>query len=163
MVKLGVRLALAAAVLGLGYWAWTVFFPSPQKIIRGRLEQMAKLASFTDKEGVFTKAANSQKLASFFALHVEVRVDAPGIENETFNSREDIYTAILAARSAMRTVRTQLLGIVIEMTPGSQEAIANAALRADLGDQKDAVVEQLKFTFKNIDGEWLVTSVVSEK
>src|SRR5579863_8223380 len=136
MVKLGVRLVLVVFVLGLGYWAWVLFFPSPARVIRGRLEKMAQLASFTDKEGALTKAASSQKLASFFAEHVEVRVDAPGIENEAFNSREDLYEAILGARVVARTVHAKLYDISIEMTPGKQEAIANAEMHADVGDQK---------------------------
>jgi len=162
-MKTAVRLVLLGLVLALGYWAWTFFFPSPKKIIRQHLEQMAKLASFTEREGALAKLANGQKLAAFFDEHVEFRVEAPGMENHTFESRSDLTEAIIAARNVARSVHVELFDISVEVTPGNQEAIANAAMRGDLSGQKDALVEQLKFNFKKKDGQWLVSAVVSEK
>jgi hypothetical protein len=46
-MKIFLRLVLIAVVVGAGVWLWIVLFPGPEKIIRQRLAEIARLASFT--------------------------------------------------------------------------------------------------------------------
>ena len=41
-MKIAFRVVLLAALAALGVWLWTILFPSPQKIIRQRLEAVAR-------------------------------------------------------------------------------------------------------------------------
>ena len=46
MKKWIARAILVGILAALGYWLWTVFFPNPEKLIRARIQEIAKLASF---------------------------------------------------------------------------------------------------------------------
>ena len=45
-MKIVFRIVLLAALAALGVWLWTMLFPSPEKIIRQRLDAVAQRASF---------------------------------------------------------------------------------------------------------------------
>ena len=77
-MKIVFRVVLLAALAALGVWLWTIFFPSPQKIIRQRLEAVAKRASFTAGEGTLARLASAQSLAGYFSTNVEINLDVPG-------------------------------------------------------------------------------------
>ena len=49
-MKILFRLILLAVVAAAGVWLWTVLFPGPEKVIRRRLAEIARLASFNASE-----------------------------------------------------------------------------------------------------------------
>ena len=64
-MKIVFRLVLAAALVALGVWLWTVLFPSPEKVIRKRLTELARTVSFSPNEGNLVRLAGAQNLAAF--------------------------------------------------------------------------------------------------
>jgi len=50
-MKIAFRILLFAALAALGIWLWTVLFPSPEKVIRQRLMELARTASSSPDEG----------------------------------------------------------------------------------------------------------------
>jgi hypothetical protein len=157
------RLLAVAGVILLGWWAWTVFFPSPRAAIRHRLTQLAKAASFPAAEGDLARLMNVEKLGGFFSPDVEVKIDAPGYPGVVLHNREELTQAALGARSMVRGIKAQFPDMNIEVTPGNEAAIVDLTLMADVGDEKNAILQELKFNMKKVDGRWVVTHVETVK
>ena len=90
-MKVVVRLLQFALLLALGIWLWTVFFPSPEKIIRQRLHRLATDVSFSQNDGGLTKLtglAEAANVADFFATNVVVNIDVPGHEQHSLAGRD---------------------------------------------------------------------------
>jgi hypothetical protein len=152
-------LILLVAVLGVAAWLWTVCFPNPKQAVRNRLNQVAQLASFSANQGNIMRVANVQKLGRLFAEDVQVMVDIPGTESHTFTSREELMQIAMAANRLSSGLKAEFLDINIEMGTGDQSALADLTLKAKVGGESDLIVQELKFTLKKIDGDWLITRV----
>lgn len=155
------RLIFLAILIALGYWTWTLLFPNPQKIIRHRLNKLAQLVSFEPGEGNFSRVANVERMGGYFADDVEVAVDIPGLESHTINGRAELIQAAAAWRSTANGVAAQLYDINVDMGPNDQSAMADLTLRARVGGDRDAVIQELKVTFKKIKGDWLISRVAT--
>lgn len=155
------RLISLIVVIALGYWAWTFFHPDPQKIIRQRLHKLADLASFDPGEGNFARVASVEKMGSYFTDNAEVDIDIPGVEHHVLNGRAELTQAAMVARSSVNGVNAELFDINLEMGPNNQSAMADLTLKAKVGGEKDAVIQELKFTLKKINGDWLVSRVAT--
>jgi hypothetical protein len=160
-MKWVVRLLLLAGAIALGYWAWTVAFPDPRKVVRRRLEKLAQAASFSANEGQITKLANIQKLGGFFSEQVVVNVETTGTDKYAVNNRDELMQGIQAARMSLSSAQAKFVDPKIEMTSGDQEAIIGVVLTVDVGGDKDTVVDGLKIDMKKIDGDWLITRAES--
>ena len=69
--------------------------------------------------------------------------------------------AAMAARTMVSGVSAELVDINIDMGPNNQSAMVDLTLKAKVGDERDAVILELKFTFKKIKGDWLITRVAT--
>lgn len=159
MMKLFFRLLAVLALLALAYWGWTVFFPNPQKVIRQRLEKVAKLASFGANEGNVSRAISVQKLGIYFADDIHISVEIPGGESFTFTHRAELMQAAMGARGSAKSVDAKLYDIVVTLGADNQSATAETTAVATIGGEKGSLVQKLKFTFKKISGSWLITRV----
>ena len=155
------RLVLLALVIALGFWAWNILFPNPQKVIRHRLEKLAKLASCSAGEGNFSRVASVEQMGSYFTDNAEVTVDIPGVESHTFNGRAELVQAAMAVRATANGVSAELVDINIDMGPNNQSAMVDLTLKARVGGERDAVIQELEFTFKKIKGDWLISRVAT--
>ena len=155
----GGRLALVAVGLfGLAIGLRSVLFPSQEEVIRGRLKEMARLASFTPNEGALAKAYNAQKLSSYCAPDVELAVAVPGYQ-QTVNGRDEILAVAMRARSAITSLQIELPDVLVTIAPDKQSAVAELTARTKMGNEKDFDVRELKCTFKKINGTWLLSRV----
>ena len=100
MKEWSIRVVLVGALIALGIWGWGVFFPSPEKVIRKRLGELAQAASFSPKEGLIAKAWNASVLGEYFTPDVQVTVDVPGTQH-TLSGRDELLQAAVGARSAV--------------------------------------------------------------
>src|ERR1051326_8613681 len=92
------RLVVLVLLIGAAIWAWTYFFPSPEKAIRKRLDEVAAAASFSSNEGEVAKFQNVQKLMSFCTSDIQVSIDAYG-QHVTSSSRDELFQATMYART----------------------------------------------------------------
>src|SRR5882724_3707607 len=83
-----IRLLGAVALIGIGLWIWLTFFPSPEKAIRSRLNNLAKTISFEPNDGAIARGYSAQKAAGFFTLNGEVHVEVRGMEPLDFSGRD---------------------------------------------------------------------------
>jgi hypothetical protein len=158
-MKMGFRVFGVVVLVLLGAWLWTIWFPSPQKIIHQRLEAVAKCVSFTPGEGVLVKLAGAQNLAGYFATNAEINVEASGHDKIIISGRNEITQAALSARSAFGSLKVKFLEVSVTVAPDRQSASVNLTADADISDQRDAFVQEIRILLRRIDGEWLITRV----
>jgi hypothetical protein len=153
------RLVLLAAVVALGVWLWLVLFPSPEKMIRKRLVQLAQDVSFSSNDGNLARLMGAQSVAGFFSTNIEVNIDVPGRVQHDFMGRDEITQAALASRSAVSGLHVKFPDVSVTLARDKQSATAEVTLVATVSGEGDAIVQELKFTFQKMDGQWLITRV----
>lgn len=157
MKKWIVRALLVGILAALGYWLWTVFFPNPEKLIRARIQEIAKLASFASNEGSLAKISNAQKLSSYVAENVEIHVEFQRRTDSVYTGRDEILKACVAARNMATALSVEFPDIEIVVHPGEQSATAEVTMRAQLHGERDYIIQELKIDFVKIEGDWLIT------
>jgi hypothetical protein len=157
------RLILLLAIVAIGIWAWTNFFPNPREAVRQRLQKVARLASFPPDQGNFNRAFAIQKLGLLFADDVQVRVDIPGYDPYTFNGRAELMQAFALAKRLGNGLKAEFLDMNIDMGSGDTSAIVDLTLKAKIGGESDLIAQELKITMKLIKGDWLVTRIETVK
>src|SRR5450631_2209966 len=103
-MKIFWRLIFLVAVIALGVWLWTIFFPAPEQVIRHRLARLAADVSFTSGQGTFSRIAGGESVAGFFSTNVEINITVPGHEQVTFANRAEITQAALGARERLKSL-----------------------------------------------------------
>jgi hypothetical protein len=158
-MKAALRLVLLAAAVAMGLWLWTILFPSPEKIIRQRLTRLAADVSFRPGQNLLLAANRAEQVADFFSTNVEVTVNVPGHSRQILASRSDILQAVAAARQQVRGLQVEFLDVAVTVAPDKQSAVAELTARARITGEQELTVQELKFTFQKIGGEWLITRV----
>lgn len=153
------RLVLLAAVAGLGYWLWTVFFPSPEKVIRARLTELARTASFGSGASPIARGLKAQRLANHFTPDAQLSFEAPGIGSRTLTGAEEIRQTAAAGFHSLSSLRIKFLDVTVQpdADPRTAEVRLTAEIRAD--GSEDYGVQELLFKFQRVDGKWLINRV----
>ena len=153
-------LALAAISSGLGLYRFLV--PTPERIIRQRLNEVARLASFAPNEGALAKAFNAQKLSTRCTSDVELVVTTPG-HQQIVNGRDELLALALRARNSFSSLTLEFPDILIVVASDKQSAVADLTARTKLGGEKEFDVREFRCALKKIDGEWLISRVESSR
>src|SRR5580704_9518407 len=106
-MRMLLRLVLLAALIALGVWLWTVFFPPPEKIIRRELREVAACVSFAPDEGALARVANVEKLAGYFAPDVKIHFDTMDTGQHSLEGRDEVAQAAYAARSQLTALQVK--------------------------------------------------------
>jgi hypothetical protein len=164
-MKTVVRILLLVALVGGGVWLWMYFHPGPEETIRRRLADVAQEVSFSADEGMVAKAVHAQKLSSYFAPEVSLMIDLPEISSHEGMSRDEIMKFALALRSStfFRSLKVQCLDPVITLGADRKSAFVELTIRAETVGDKYLVVQEMKFTMKQVEGEWLIFRVETVK
>ena len=157
-MKIIIRIVLLAALAALGVWLWTVLFPSPEKVIRRRLMELARTVSSSSNESDLTRLAAARSVAGFFASTVELNVDLPELGQRTLD-REELTQLALLARSRAGGVHVKFPDITITVAPDKQSAVADLTVEANVSGERDSIVREMKFTLRKTDGQWLITRI----
>lgn len=157
-MKIVVRFVLMLAVAALGVWLWLVLFPSPEKVIAGQFEKLARAASVRPGEGYLPRLIGAQKVGGFFSDSVEVNIDLPGRQQHATMSRDDIVQAMLAADSS-GGLTVKFPDINVAVGADKETAQADITVEARVPGGQDMMVQAMKFTLRKIAGKWLITRV----
>ena len=150
------RAVAAVVLLALGIWIWSVLFPSPERIIRKRLNELAKSASFGGNESPLAAFANSQNVAGFFTAEIEMKVDVPGRSQQILSGRETLLQTIMHARSALGGLNVEFYDITVTVTPDKSSAEANLTLKARVAGERDIIIQELKIWLNKAEGNWRI-------
>ena len=158
-MKMALRLVLLAAFIAAGVWLWTILFPGPEKIVRKRLAQVAAEVSFNSGENPLVIAARSENLASRFSTNVEVNVSVPEFGQQGFVGRAEITQAAAGARVRLGSLKVEFPAVSVTVAPDKQSAVADVAVKFEASGEKGSNLQEVKFTFQKMDGDWLITRV----
>jgi hypothetical protein len=158
-MKILFRIFLLAALAAVGWLAWTLLYPDPKTVIQHRLTKLAEIASFPPDEGNIRRVANIEKMGSFFTEDAQVMLDIPGVEVHTISGRQELMQMALAAKGLDGGLKAELLDPDIQINSGNQSALVDVTLKARAGRDTDLIVQELKFTLKQTNGDWLITRV----
>ena len=157
------RALLASALVALGVWLWTVLFPSPDRIIRKNLTELAKSVSFGRNESPVAILANASRVAGFFTADVEIRVDVPGGSAQVINGRQELFQITQRVRSLSGGLQVQLLDINLAVAADKKSAEANLTLRGKVAGERDMIVQELKLLLNKLEGRWKIQRVETVK
>lgn len=162
-MKIIFRLILLAALAAPGFWLWTVFFPSPEKVIRARLTELARNATFGAQDSAIARGLKAQTLANFFSPNAQLSFDAPGMSPRTLTGLEEIKETATAGFQSLPSLGVEFLDVTVQFdaTRCSAEVSCTAKIRS--GDARDFGVQEMRFLFRKIDRIWLITRVETVK
>jgi hypothetical protein len=143
-------------LLLLGYWH---FFPSQETRIRRMFGELARVVSVSPNSSPLANLATANELAGLFTRDVEINLDVPGVGRHTFNGREEIIQAAVAARSNSRGVKVEFLDLNVKLDAGKESATVDLTAKVTQTGEHDFGVQELKFQLKRVDGEWRITRV----
>ncbi|MEY2427389.1 MAG: hypothetical protein QOJ40_274 [Verrucomicrobiota bacterium] len=158
-----VRGVVLAVLVVAGIWGWRILFPSPEQVIRKRLIEIARVASFSGKEGSLTKLSKVQKLSTFCTSDVEITVEWPGHSTQSLSGREEVLQAAAGLRSMIGSLMVEFLDTTVTVQPGQPVAFVHLTLKCNVSGERDYVVQELKLTFKKINGDWLISRAETVK
>jgi len=158
-MKITLRIAALLALAALGYWLWTVFFPSDEAIIRKRLTKVATLMTFDSQEGNIARAMNVNEAAGYFARDVEIIIDTPAQSKFTLSGRDELTQRALGVRMLLKGLAVRFLDLNITLAPDNSEATVNLTGEARVPGDRDLFVQELKFFLRKIEGQWLIIRV----
>ncbi len=159
-MKTVMRLLALALVAAAGFWIWRTFFPSPEVVIRRRLQKLASLASFSQGEGDLSKLAGARAVPDYFAPEVDVMLDAPGHLHHDFHTRDQISDAALASRQA-QSLSVKFPDINVIVNGDGLTAVSDVTLDARVAGDPDEIIEELKMTWIRTNDTWLIAKVQS--
>ncbi|HEY3855278.1 MAG TPA: hypothetical protein VGO67_12870 [Verrucomicrobiae bacterium] len=158
-MKIALRIVVIALVVAAAVWLWGVFFPSADKVIRKRLAETARAASFDSSQSALSKMASAQRLQYFFATNVEINLDLPGHQARQMAGRDEIVQAALAARGSIESVKITFPDVMLTIAPDKQSATADVTAEVKISGDADLNPQEMKFELRKIDGHWLITRV----
>lgn len=158
MKRIVQTLALAAVVIA-ACWLWTVLFPSPEAVIRNRLNALAKTLSFNSQSGMISQALAAQKAADFFTPDVDIDLNVTGYEPLTLHGRDEVQQIAMAGRSRLSSMKIEFPDMNITIDPGGQTAKVNLTGKATIAGQRDISAQEFNFMLKKVDGQWLIYKV----
>ena len=133
-------------------------FPSPEKVIAGRIEKLARAASVRPDEGTIGRMAGAQSAGNYFDSSVEINIDVPGHQQHTTLSRDDIVQTLMAAH-VNGGLTVKFPDISVTVASDGMNAQADVTVEAQAPGDPDLIVQQMRFTLRKIDGKWLITRV----
>jgi len=160
------RLIALAVVLAVVFWLWQALFPSPEHVIRNRVAKVARLISFSSNEGNLTTLSKVSSLLTYFSPDIQCSIETPDIPDAgdwTIAGREDLRNNVLSAHSMVESLRAEFIDVTVAIAPDRQTATAELTARVSLPNDKDFIVHEMKFTLKNVGGQWLITRVETVK
>jgi len=162
-MKIASRLVLFAILAGLGFWLWTVFFPSPEKIVLKKIADLAVTATISAADGNITRAAKASNVVGDFSTDAEIVFDISGVGARTLSGRDEIRESAMGGFANVPSMKVRFLDATAKVGADKQTAEVNCTARVNVGDNRDFGIQELRFQFKKIDGDWLITRAETVK
>lgn len=167
-MKIVSRLVLLALLAGLGFWLWTVLFPSPERIVLKRISSLASTATVGAGDGAITRAAKVSSIIGYFSADTEIHFNVEGLGARSLSGREEVREVAAGAMAGLSWLKVQFDDAKVKVAPDKQSAEVTCTARvsgaaAGGADNKDYGFQQMRFEFKKIDGDWLITQAETVK
>ena len=158
-MKRVVQIVLVLAIVGLAIWGWTAAHPSPESVVRSRLNNLAKTMSFKANSGILSKAYNAEKASEFFTQDIEVDINLAGFEPLAMHGRDEVVQYVMYARAHVKELKIEFLDMNVTIAPDGQTAKVNLTGKAVVPGDRDISAQEFNFKLKKVDGKWLIYQV----
>lgn len=162
-MKIVFRVVLFAVLAGAGFWLWTILFPSPEKVVLKKVSNLAASANISATDGNITRAAKASNVVSEFASDAEVFFDVSGAGAHTLTGREEIRETAMGGFASVPSMKVKFMDANARVGADKQTAEVTCTAQVSAGDSKDFGIQELRFQFKKIDGDWLITRAETVK
>jgi hypothetical protein len=162
MKEWAIRIILVAALAAVGFWAWSVLYPNPEKVIKKRLGEMAKAASYSSDQGFAAQAWSASSLAEYFTLDVEVTLDVPGVQH-TFSGRDELMQGARGVRHLHKSLTITLPDIKVTLSPDKTSAEVYLTGEARVPGEKEFFLQELRLRLIKVKRDWLIKQVETVK
>ena len=162
-MKVASRLVLFALLAGVGFWLWTVLFPSPEKVVLKKIASLAATATISTSDGNITRAAKASNVVGDFSTDAEIVFDISGVGARTLSGRDEIRESAMGGFANVPSMKVRFLDATAKVGADKQTAEVNCTARVNVGDNRDFGIQELRFQFKKIDGDWLITRAETVK
>jgi len=163
MMKWVVRVVLVLALLALVIWAWSYFFPSTETAVRRKLQEVARLASFSQGESVISKGLAINSLMDTCTDDIEISVDIQSYQRQSMTGKEELRTATTVVRAHLSSLKVEFLDLNIDVGPNKQTAVVDLTAKIRVPGEQEFFPQELKFTLKKVDGKWLIRKIETVK
>lgn len=120
------------------------------------------MSRFHDENNL-VKIADAQSVADFFSSNVVVNIDVPGHEEQTIAGRDQITQVALLSRQQATDMEVKFPDVNVTVAADKLSATADVTVQATVSGEPNAILQEIKFTFEKIDGQWLITTVETVK
>lgn len=162
-MKLVIRLVLLAAVVALGFWLWTILFPSTEKVILKKMSGLAETTTFPAGASNFSRAAKALTFIGYFTSDAQIFVDVTGLGTQTFSGRNEIREAGNGGFATLPGLKVSFLDTSVRVSPDHQAADASCTVRVMIGNDKDYGLEEMRFQWKKTNDDWFITRAETVK
>jgi hypothetical protein len=146
-------------VLAGGFWLWQALNPSPQKIIRARLQQLAREFTFSPSESDLARLGKISRLPGYCAEEVEVQIAfRDHAEQRTF-TREMILAAATGLRHEVANgLKVEFLDQQVALD-GNANAVVELTMKVTTPGDNQFNVQEMKFALSKTNDQWLIYRV----
>jgi hypothetical protein len=162
-MNLAFRLTLFAVLGALGFWLYTVLFPSPEKVVLKRIASLAATANVSAADGAITRAAKVSDLIGYFSSDAVINYDTSGGGARTVSGRDEIREIAAGGFANVTSLAVKFQDATARVGPDQQSAQVGCTAQVSAGDKKDFGIQELRFQLKKIEGDWLITRVETVK
>jgi hypothetical protein len=161
-MKTVVRLVVLAAVAGLGFWLWTVFFPAPEKVVLKKMTALAATATYGASDSNLIRAGKASNLVGMFAADAQIVVSVPEL-NRTLSGRDEIREAALGGFAGLSALKVEFLDPAVRLAPDKLTAEVSCIAKVVAGSSQDFGVQEMRFQFRKVEGHWLISRAETMK
>ena len=162
-MKIVFRLSLVAAVAACGFWLWTIFFPSPEQVVLGRIASLAATATFSAKDSNIIRAAKAGNLVGYFAGDAQINFNATSQGARTLSGRDEIREVALGGFASLPALRVEFLDATVCFGVDRQTADVSCTARITVGTSKDYGVQEMHFQLQRMDDTWIIARAETVK
>jgi len=154
-MKLAIRLILLAVTIGFCTWLWIYLHPTPQESIRHRLVALAKSATLEKTEGNIAAALRADEFSGFFGQEVALNMEPRALFPDSIE-RSEIARIMVKLRTESRSLDVKILDPIITVGADEKSAIVELTVNVAAEGERHLLVQEMKFTMKEVDGKWLI-------
>jgi hypothetical protein len=161
-MKLAIRLVFLAIAIGLCVWLWIYLHPTPQEAIRRQLVALAKTATLEKREGNIPAGLRANEFSEYFGREVALNMEPRAVFPDSIE-RSEIARVMLSIRTTYRSLGVKILDPVITVGADQKSAIVELTVNVAGDGDRHLLVQEMKFTMKEVDGNWLIIRVETVK
>lgn len=161
-MKLAIRLLLLAIAIGLCVWLWIYLHPTPQEAIRRELVALGKTATLEKREGNIAAGLRANEFSEFFGREVALNMEPRAVFPDSVE-RSEIARVMLNIRTSYGSLEVKILDPIITVGADQKSAIVELTVNVAGDDDRHLLVQEMKFTMKEVDGNWQIIRVETVK